>query len=66
MRMVDWLRGIHHVQITVRPPEEAACRRFYGEVLGLEEVPKPAPLLKNGGMYFKWADNEFHFSVEDS
>lgn len=64
--MTDWLQGIHHVQITARPSEEAACRRFYGEVLGLEEVPKPAPLLKNGGAYFRFGDNELHLSIEDS
>jgi catechol 2,3-dioxygenase-like lactoylglutathione lyase family enzyme len=34
------LEGVHHVSLDVRDVEEA--RRFYVEVLGLEEIPRPA------------------------
>jgi len=33
---------IDHVQLSIPPGGEAAARRFYGELLGCREVPKPA------------------------
>jgi len=33
---------LHHVNVTVPPELEAATRNFYGAVVGLEQVPKPA------------------------
>jgi catechol 2,3-dioxygenase-like lactoylglutathione lyase family enzyme len=46
------LQGVHHVSLNVRDVEEA--RRFYVEVLGLEEIPRPAfpfpgAWLRSGG-----------------
>ena len=37
--MAIGLKGIHHVQFTVCPEDETACRAFYGEVLGLRFHP---------------------------
>ena len=39
---------INHVQISVSSSDEAASKDFYGAILGLEEIPKPAPLLSRG------------------
>lgn len=36
--------GIHHVQITIPTGEEARARAFYCDLLGLEEMEKPASL----------------------
>jgi len=36
--------GIDHVQVAAPAACEAAARRFYGGLLGLEEIPKPAAL----------------------
>ena len=36
--------GIDHVQLAAPPGSEAEARRFFGELLGLAELPKPAPL----------------------
>lgn len=66
IRTAIGVTGIHHVQITARPGEEAACKRFYGDILGLEEVPKPAPLLKNGGAYYRRGGSELHLSIEEA
>ncbi|MFP6870899.1 MAG: VOC family protein [Nitrospinota bacterium] len=60
------ITGIHHVQIGVRPEDEAACRRFYGGILGMKEAPKPVPLRKNGGAYFYLAGIELHLSLEET
>ena len=43
---------IDHVQLSIPPDGEPAARRFYGELLGLHEVPKPEEMRKRGGMWF--------------
>jgi catechol 2,3-dioxygenase-like lactoylglutathione lyase family enzyme len=47
------------------PGEEAAARRFYVRVLGLEEVPKPEPLAARGGCWFRDGEVELHLGVEE-
>jgi hypothetical protein len=47
------LMAMHHVQLTVPHEAEEASRKFYGELLGLEEFEKPAPLKRNGGAWFR-------------
>jgi len=44
--------GIDHVQLLMPVRGEPQARRFYGEVLGLREVPKPAALADRGGCWF--------------
>jgi len=56
----------HHVQLAMPPGGEAAARQFYGEVLGLEEVPKPGPLAARGGCWFRRGDVELHLGVDDA
>ena len=57
-------RRLDHVQLCIPPGAEEQAREFYGGVLGLEEVEKPAPLRKNGGMWFRIADLQLHIGVE--
>jgi hypothetical protein len=33
--------GIDHVQVAAPPGSEGQARRFYGDLLGLPELPKP-------------------------
>ena len=59
------ISGLDHVQIAAPPGCEDAARAFYGELLGLHEVPKPAPVLARGGVWFELADRrELHIGVE--
>ena len=44
--------GIDHVQLLMPVHGEREARRFYGEVLGLQEVAKPAALADRGGCWF--------------
>ena len=46
------LVGLDHVQLGMPAGQEDAARRFYGEVLGLAEVPKPPALAVRGGCWF--------------
>jgi catechol 2,3-dioxygenase-like lactoylglutathione lyase family enzyme len=56
---------LDHVQVAAPPGCEAEARRFYGGVLGLEELPKPALLEGRGGCWFLLGDGrELHVGVE--
>jgi catechol 2,3-dioxygenase-like lactoylglutathione lyase family enzyme len=59
------LVGLHHVQVAAPRGSEEVLRRFYGDVLGMTEVPKPAALAARGGVWFRAAALELHLGVED-
>ncbi len=56
--------GIDHVQIAAPPGAETAAQRFFGELLGLAEVPKPAPLAARGGLWFQCGAQQIHIGIE--
>jgi catechol 2,3-dioxygenase-like lactoylglutathione lyase family enzyme len=56
--------GVDHVQLAMPAGGEDAARRFYGDVLGLEEVPKPAALAGRGGAWFQIGEVRLHLGVE--
>ena len=58
------LAGIDHVQLAAPPGCEAEARRFFGEVLGLEELEKPEPLRARGGVWFRVGLQQLHVGVE--
>ena len=55
--------ALHHVNVTVPAELETATKHFYGSVLGLQQVPKPAAARQNGAWY-QIGDNQLHLSVE--
>ena len=55
---------LHHVNVTVTPELEAATKEFYGSVLGLRQVPKPAGSQQSGAWY-QIGLTQLHLSVED-
>jgi len=55
---------MHHIQITVERDHEAQALDFYSRVLGLEEIPKPLALRKNGGRWYNVSGTELHVSPE--
>ena len=57
--------GLDHVQLAIPVGGEDAARTFYGEVLGLTEVSKPAPLDARGGCWFEAPATVVHLGVED-
>ena len=58
------IKRLDHVQLCVPPGAEESAREFYGGVLGLAEIEKPAPLSANGGLWFEIADIQLHIGVE--
>lgn len=59
------LAGIDHVQIAAPRGCEAEARRFFGQLLGLEEIEKPEELRSRGGCWFKLGAGQVHIGVEE-
>ena len=56
--------AIDHVQLAMPADGEAEARRFYGDLLGLREVPKPSELVTRGGAWFEAGAVKLHLGVE--
>jgi ubiquinone/menaquinone biosynthesis C-methylase UbiE/catechol 2,3-dioxygenase-like lactoylglutathione lyase family enzyme len=57
--------GLDHVQLAMPPGQEASARAFYGGLLGLPELPKPAALAGRGGTWFACGTQMLHLGVQD-
>jgi len=57
--------GIDHVQVAAPPGCEARARAFYGDLLGLAELEKPAPLAARGGCWFACGAQQLHVGVSE-
>ena len=55
--------ALQHVNVTVLPELETATKEFYGTVLGLQQVPKPAAARQSGAWY-QIGNVQIHLSVE--
>lgn len=60
------LDGLHHVQLAIPPGAEAACRAFWGDVIGLTEIRKPPVPAARGGCWFRGGGLEVHLGVEEN
>ncbi|MGH2974486.1 MAG: glyoxalase [Solirubrobacterales bacterium] len=56
--------GIDHVQLAAPPGCEEEARRFFGSVLGLREIEKPASLAARGGVWFQAGRQQLHVGIE--
>jgi predicted enzyme related to lactoylglutathione lyase len=56
--------GLHHVQVAMPAGSEDAMRAFYGDVLGLSEIPRPTALAVRGGIWFAVGAQQLHCGVE--
>jgi catechol 2,3-dioxygenase-like lactoylglutathione lyase family enzyme len=61
--MIDYA-GLDHVQLAAPPGHEEAARAFFGDALGMREVPKPADMAKRGGCWFQCGAQQIHVGVE--
>ena len=55
---------LDHVQLAIPPGGEDAARRFYGDVLGLPEIPKPEMMRARGGLWFDAGVLQIHLGLE--
>jgi catechol 2,3-dioxygenase-like lactoylglutathione lyase family enzyme len=56
--------AIAHVQLAMPAGGEDIARRFFVDLCGMAEVPKPAELAKRGGCWFRSGAVEIHLRVE--
>ena len=59
------LDAIDHVQLAAPPGCEAEARRFFTDLLGLEELEKPVGLRARGGVWFRVGEQQLHVGVEE-
>jgi catechol 2,3-dioxygenase-like lactoylglutathione lyase family enzyme len=56
--------GIDHVQLAAPSGCEEQARAFYGLLLGLAEIDKPASLRGRGGAWFACGAQQLHVGVQ--
>jgi catechol 2,3-dioxygenase-like lactoylglutathione lyase family enzyme len=56
---------LHHVNVTVPRALEQQAKYFYGEVMKLQELPKPEESRGRGGAWYQLGKVQLHLSVED-
>jgi catechol 2,3-dioxygenase-like lactoylglutathione lyase family enzyme len=56
--------ALDHVQLAMPAGGEAAARRFYRDLLGIPEQPKPAHLAARGGCWFERGALKVHLGVD--
>jgi catechol 2,3-dioxygenase-like lactoylglutathione lyase family enzyme len=58
------IRRLDHVQLAMPAGREDDAVAFYQGLLGLPQVPKPAPLAARGGCWFEKGDVRVHLGVD--
>jgi catechol 2,3-dioxygenase-like lactoylglutathione lyase family enzyme len=56
---------LHHAQITIPKDAETEARKFYCDLLGLPEIPKPDSLAGRGGFWLKVGAQQVHVGTEN-
>lgn len=57
--------ALDHVQLAAPPGSEDAARAYYGEILGMTEIPKPPVPAARGGVWFQAGAVQLHIGIED-
>lgn len=65
MKLTFSFKAIDHIQLAAPPGCEEEARKFFGEILGLQEVEKPEPLKSRGGVWFQFGPYQIHIGVEE-
>lgn len=57
--------GIDHVQLAAPEGCEQEARKFFADLLGWTEIPKPEALKKRGGVWFQCGAHQVHIGVQN-
>jgi catechol 2,3-dioxygenase-like lactoylglutathione lyase family enzyme len=55
---------LDHIQLAMPSGEETKARRFYGELLELQEIEKPEPSRTRGGCWFQLGADQLNFTSQ--
>jgi catechol 2,3-dioxygenase-like lactoylglutathione lyase family enzyme len=58
--------GLDHAFLTIPPGGGSEARRFYVELLGLDEITKPEGLADRPGPWFRAGGEELHLGEDDA
>src|SRR5450432_3624517 len=58
-------KRLDHIQICIPTGKKNEARAFYTDIIGLEEIPKPAGLIANGGLWYQAGEIQFHLGTEN-
>ncbi|MFF2754070.1 VOC family protein [Psychrobacillus sp. NPDC058041] len=58
-------KSIDHVQLAAPKGSETIARKFFGEILGFQEIEKPEKLRKKGGVWFQFNTYQIHIGIEE-
>jgi catechol 2,3-dioxygenase-like lactoylglutathione lyase family enzyme len=58
------IRAIEHVQLSMPAGGEEQARKFYRDLLGIQEISKPPALAARGGCWFEQGDLKVHLGVD--
>lgn len=58
------IQTVDHIQLAIPANGEERARAFYGNLLGLPEIPKPEPLAGRGGCWFETGGAQLHLGVD--
>ena len=61
---MGFITALDHVQVAMPVGAEGLARNFYGAVLGLTEIPKPAVLAVRGGVWFACGAVQLHLGAD--
>ncbi|MFG6119613.1 VOC family protein [Thalassobacillus sp. B23F22_16] len=64
--MTYQFEGIDHIQLAAPANCEEQARKFFVEILGMEELEKPPELKKRGGVWFRCGNHQLHIGVENN
>jgi predicted enzyme related to lactoylglutathione lyase len=56
--------SLDHFQLAMPKGEEETARRFFRDLFGMAEVPKPAALAQRGGCWFVSGPVQIHVGVD--
>lgn len=62
--MIEFKR-LDHIQVCIPTGKEDEARKFYTDILGLQEIPKPEELIPNGDLWYQVADIQLHIGTEN-
>jgi catechol 2,3-dioxygenase-like lactoylglutathione lyase family enzyme len=57
---------LQHAAVTVPTEGLEVARKFYTEVLGLREVPRPPELRDRAGIWYSFGTTELHIQTRDN
>jgi len=62
--MAHRVLGLDHVQLTIPVGAEPEAVTFYGDLLGLPQLPKPEALAGRGGCWFQAGSMQLHLGAD--